>query len=79
MLSQEEHFNLFEMTPQTAQDRYFNQIDSGTVKTQLVSTNDDNIDQLVQTDELTFANKFNQAPKDYDYNFNKDKTKYQRN
>lgn len=44
MLSQEEHFNLFEMTPQTAQDRYFNQIDAGTVKTQLVSTNDDNID-----------------------------------
>ena len=43
-LSQEEHFNLFEMTPTTALDRYFNQIDSGTIKSQLVSTNDDNID-----------------------------------
>jgi len=44
-LSEEEHFNIFEMVPQTPQDIYFNKLQGGSIKTAIVSTVDDNVDQ----------------------------------
>ena len=44
-LSEEEHFNLFEMVPQSQQDIYFSKLQSGSIKTAIVSTNDDKMDR----------------------------------
>lgn len=43
-LSEEEHFNVFEMVPQSQQDLYFSKLQSGTIKTAINSTADDTID-----------------------------------
>ena len=77
-LSEEEHFNLFEMVPQTQQDIYFSKLQSGSVKTAIVSTTDDYLDQECQTDDLGENHKFNQAPDDININYNRSKDTYQR-
>ena len=77
-LSEEEHFNIFEMVPQTPQDIYFNKLQGGSIKTAIVSTVDDNVDQEMQTEDLGNLNKFNQAPDDILINYNRNKDTYQR-
>lgn len=44
-LNQEEQFNIFELVPQTPQDIYRNKLQSDVIKTQLVATNDEMIEQ----------------------------------
>lgn len=77
-LSEEEHFNIFEMVPQTPQDIYFNKLQGGSIKTAIISTIDDNVDQEMQTEDLGNLNKFNQAPDDILINYNRNKDTYQR-
>lgn len=43
-LSQEEHFNVFEMVPSTPLDAYFDRIQRGVIKSAMVSCNDDHVD-----------------------------------
>ena len=69
---------MFELVPQTKQDIYFNKLQSGTIKTAINSTTDDNVEQEVQTESLGFQNKFNQAPDDLLINYNRNKDKYVR-
>ena len=40
-LTEEEHFNVFEMVPQSAQDMYYAKLQAGSIKTAIVSTKDD--------------------------------------
>lgn len=77
-LSEEEHFNIFEMVPQTPMDIYFNKLQGGSIKTAIISTIDDNVDQEMQTEDLGNLNKFNQAPDDILINYNRNKDTYQR-
>lgn len=58
-LSEEEHFSMFELVPQSQQDIYFNKLQSGSIKTAIVSTTDDNIDREIQTEDLGLSDKFN--------------------
>ena len=58
-LSQEEFFNVFEMVPQTPQDVYYSKITAGSVKTAIVSCEDDMIDKDVQTEDMVAEDKFN--------------------
>ena len=72
-LSQEEQFNVFEMVPQTPMDLYFNKLQGGSIKTAIISTIDDNVDQEMQTEDLGNLHKFNQAPDDIMINYNRNK------
>ena len=58
-LSEEEHFNVFEMVPKSKQDLYFDRLTAKAIKTAIVSTADDCIDQEIQTDDLGQQHKFN--------------------
>ena len=58
-LSEEEHFNVFEMVPKSKQDLYFDKLQSNAIKTAIVSTADDCIEQDIQTDDLGQQHKFN--------------------
>lgn len=63
-LSSEEQFNMFEMVPQTPQDIYRNKLQSEVIKTQLVATNDEMIDQEVQTDDAGSVSVGTQKPEE---------------
>lgn len=63
-LSQEEQFNMFEMVPQTPQDIYRNKLQAEVIKTQVVATNDEMIDQEVQTDNLGSVSTGTQKPEE---------------
>lgn len=58
-LGHEENFNMFELVPKTPMDNYFSKLTAGSLKTAVVSTSEDNVDRDVQTEELTYENKFN--------------------
>ena len=49
---------------------YYNKLQSGSIKTAIVSTNDDKIDKDIQTDDLGLSDKHNQAPDDFYINYN---------
>lgn len=68
-LTQEEFFNMFELTPQTPHDVYFAKLTAGTVKTAIVASSDDTIEKEIQTEDLGNENKFNQAPEDIFANY----------
>ena len=69
---------MFELVPQSGQDIYYNRLQAGQINTAIVSTNDEKIDKDIQTDDLGFVNKFNQAPEDLVLNYNPNKDTYQR-
>ena len=66
------------MVPQTPQDVYYSKITSGSVKTAIVSCEDDMIDKDVQTEDMPSEEKFNQAPEDIMSNYKQQKGVYQR-
>ena len=51
-LTQEEHYNMFEMVPQSGMDIYYSKIQSGTIKTACISTNDEKVDKETETDDF---------------------------
>lgn len=55
---------MFEMVPQTPQDIYRNKLQSEVIKTQLVATNDEMIDQEVQTDDAGSVSVGTQKPEE---------------
>lgn len=55
---------MFEMVPQTPQDIYRNKLQSEVIKTQLVATTDDMIDQEVQTDNAGQVSVGTQKPEE---------------
>ena len=69
-LSEEEHFNLFELVPQTKLDRYFDKLQTGSLKTAFISTKDDNVDRDIQTEDLGMTEKYNQYPDDVYQSYN---------
>lgn len=69
-LSEEEHFTLFELVPQTKLDRYFDKLQSGSLKTAFISTKDDYVDHDIQTEDLGLTDKFNQYPDDVYQSYN---------
>jgi len=58
-LSQEEHFNVFELVPSTPLDAYFDRIQKGIIKSAMVGCTDDNVDQEIQTETVDRSDKFN--------------------
>lgn len=71
-MSEEEHFNVFEMVPQTQQDLYFNRMQSGVIKASITQTNEENdwfADEELQTEPFETVDKFNQAPRDLTFNY----------
>ena len=52
------------MQPRTAQDVYNQKLLAGTHKPALVSTRDEDVEKDIQTEELGYIDKFNQAPDD---------------
>ena len=63
-LSQEEQFNMFEMVPQTPQDIYRSKLQAEVIKTQVAATNDEMIDQEVQTDDPGSVSVGTQKPEE---------------
>ena len=69
---------MFEMIPQSSMDIYYSKLQYGDIKTAMVSTNDEKVDKETETDDFDQVHKFNQAPEDLVYNFNRNKDTYQR-
>jgi len=44
-------------------------LQAGSIKTAIVSTNDDKIDKDIQTEDLGMQEKYNQAPDDINMNY----------
>lgn len=65
---------MFEMVPQTPQDIYFNKLQSGSIKTAIVSTSDEKVEKDVQTEDLGLTDKFNNAPDDITFNYQEKET-----
>lgn len=71
-IEHEEFDNQLNIKPQTAQDLYFNKLQTLKIKNELVQTRDDNISRDIQTDAIDERNMALQAPEDL---FTKDDTK----
>lgn len=69
---------MFELVPQTKLDRYFDRLQTGSLKTAFISTKDDNVDRDIQTDDLGMTDKHNQYPDDVyqSYNNNSDNAQF---
>jgi len=69
---------MFELVPSTPLDNYYNRQQAGIIKAAIVSTNDDRIEQEIQTEDLGNVDKFNQAPEDFVENYSTETETYQR-
>jgi hypothetical protein len=68
-LSEQEHFNLFDLQPMTQQDIYFNKLQAGSIKTAIIGTIEGKTDRDIQTEAPETNDVFCNAPNDFLVNY----------